>query len=283
MSQLGSEVERQGKAKKSTTPRTGLSFLRVALVGFEPTTLQSRQALYGHLLRLQDRSAPSAQHGALSSSPNFLTDRGFVRYLLRGMTEGFLIGFRDDASLRSATRKMMSALQHPEVVQAYLTNECTLSCMLGPFLPSVVTQLPLLYVNRFGVTPKGHNTGKWRLNLDLSYPPSYSVNDGIDPDLCSLKYSTVKQVATVAATYLRGALLATIDIESAYRLIPVHLLDRPLHGMGCYTCCHLVSVWPRRPGVVHTESGCQTHFPLLGQLSSSALPAPPCMQRPWQP
>ena len=43
--QLGSEVERQGKANKSTTPRTALSFQRkeeeFPLVGFEPTTLCS--------------------------------------------------------------------------------------------------------------------------------------------------------------------------------------------------------------------------------------------------
>ena len=43
--QLGSEVERQSKANKSTTPRTALSFQRkeeeLPWVGFEPTTLRS--------------------------------------------------------------------------------------------------------------------------------------------------------------------------------------------------------------------------------------------------
>ena len=43
--QLGSEVERQGKTNKSTTPRTALSFKRkeeeLPLVGFEPTALCS--------------------------------------------------------------------------------------------------------------------------------------------------------------------------------------------------------------------------------------------------
>jgi hypothetical protein len=41
--QLGSEVERQGKANKSTTPRTALSFQRkeeeLPWVGFEPMKL----------------------------------------------------------------------------------------------------------------------------------------------------------------------------------------------------------------------------------------------------
>ncbi len=34
-----------------------------------------------------------------------------------------------------------------------------------------------------GVIPKGHNTGKWRLIMDLSYPPEQSVNDSIDCQL----------------------------------------------------------------------------------------------------
>ena len=35
----------------------------------------------------------------------------------------------------------------------------------------------------------------------------------------------------MAASYPPGALLAKIDIESAYRLVPVHPLDRPLQAV----------------------------------------------------
>ena len=103
--------------------------------------------------------------------------------------------------------------------------------MLGPFSAHSLTDLPPLHVNRLGVIPKGHNTGKWRLITDLSYPPGLSVNDGIDYDLCSLKYISVDRVAEVIARYPPGALLAKIDIESAYRLVPVHPLDRPLQAV----------------------------------------------------
>ena len=45
--QLGNEVERQGKANMSTTPRTALSLRRAALGGIRThDTLQSRQALH---------------------------------------------------------------------------------------------------------------------------------------------------------------------------------------------------------------------------------------------
>ena len=74
--------------------------------------------------------------------------------------------------------------------------------------------------------------GKWRLITDLSYPPGLSVNDGIDSNLCSLKYISVDRVAEVIASYQPEALLAKIDIESAYRLVPVHPLDCPLQLGG---------------------------------------------------
>ena len=88
--------------------------------------------------------------------------------------------------------------------------------------------IPDLQVNRFGVMPKGHNTGKWRLITDLSFPPGASVNDGIDPDLYSLSYTSIDEVAKLVVQHGVRALLAKADIESAYRLIPVHPQDRPL-------------------------------------------------------
>ncbi len=86
-------------------------------------------------------------------------------------------------------------------------------------------------MNRFGVIPKRHNTGKWRLITDLSYPPAGCVNEGIEPDLCSLSYTTVDQIAERILHVGKGALLAKVDIEAAYRLIPVHPDNRPLQAM----------------------------------------------------
>ena len=86
-------------------------------------------------------------------------------------------------------------------------------------------------MNRISVVPKGHNTGKWRLNTDISFPRGQSVNDRIDPLLCSLSYTMVDEVAAKVALLDMGTLLAKIDIESAYRLLPVHPHDRPLQSI----------------------------------------------------
>ena len=66
---------------------------------------------------------------------------------------------------------------------------------------------------------------------DLSHPSNESINDAIDPQLCSLSYISVDQIARRAMQLGVGAKLAKIDIKSAYRLIPVHPADRCYLGM----------------------------------------------------
>ena len=86
-------------------------------------------------------------------------------------------------------------------------------------------------VSRFGAIPKGHTPGKWRLIVDLSAPEGHSVNDGIDPELCSLEYTSVDQAARVVGSLGRYCRLAKIDVKSAYRIVPVHPRDSLLLGM----------------------------------------------------
>ena len=57
------------------------------------------------------------------------------------------------------------------------------------------------------------------------------MNDAIDTKLCSLEYITVDNVADVALSLVIEALIAKIDIKSAYRLIPVCPADRKWLGM----------------------------------------------------
>ena len=68
--------------------------------------------------------------------------------------------------------------------------------------------------------------------MDLSSPEGRSVNGGIRPELCSLSYVSVDDAARMATRAGQGALLAKVDIKSAYRLVPVHPEDRLLLGMA---------------------------------------------------
>ena len=73
-----------------------------------------------------------------------------------------------------------------------------------------------------GLIPKGGQPGKFRLIIDLSSPHGASVNDGIDPELCSLSYSSVDEAVAQVRRCGIGALMAKLDLKSAYRRVPVH-------------------------------------------------------------
>lgn len=139
------------------------------------------------------------------------SDRAFAHYICDSIRMGFRIGFDYTAQLKPATENVQSALTHPQVVSAYIQKELSLGRLLGPFMDT--SDLPPL---QFGVIPKGHNTGKWHLITDLSFPDGQSMNNGIDPTICSLHYTTVEDVAEIIATVGPGTLLAKFDIQSAY-------------------------------------------------------------------
>ena len=88
-----------------------------------------------------------------------------------------------------------------------------------------------LHVSRFGVIPKSHQPNKWRLIVDLSHPPDWSVNTGISRELCSMAYVTNDDAVRKLVSVGKGALMSKIDIKSAFRLIPVHPANRHLLGM----------------------------------------------------
>ena len=73
--------------------------------------------------------------------------------------------------------------------------------------------------------------------MDLSYPEGGSVNDGITPELCSLWYPSVDNAVKVVLALGRGARLAKFDIQSAYRIIPVHPSNRQLLGAAVCGYC----------------------------------------------
>ena len=58
-------------------------------------------------------------------------------------------------------------MENPEVVDQYLAKEAGLRRVLGPVAASM---LPTASVSSFGVIPKPHHPGKYRLILDLSRP-----------------------------------------------------------------------------------------------------------------
>ena len=132
--------------------------------------LAGKCAYMDHLRALSSQSPPFPSHLPLSlcaiNTPLVVDewrlqlrdhpDAEFVEYLLRGMTEGFHIGFNyQEYSCRRAKRNMLSAIQNAQVVRDYLKRECELGRVVGP----VNIKGTSINVNRFGVIPKPHQPG----------------------------------------------------------------------------------------------------------------------------
>ena len=83
---------------------------------------------------------------------------------------------------------MQSARQQPEVIDAYLAADVRAGRVLGPLVSS---DYPRVHLNRFGLVLKNHQSGKCRLIVDLSHPRGASVNDGVEPELCTMSYTSV--------------------------------------------------------------------------------------------
>ena len=156
-------------------------------------------------------------------------DRAKAEYVIAGLRHGFHLGFNSSSvSLRSAAGNMPSASLQPSVIDSYLQNELVKGRIAGPF---PTPPIPNLHISRFGVIPKKHQPRKWRLILDLSSPTGATVTDGIPKDMFSVQYMSVDDVISGIMMYGRGTLMAKFDIESAYRIVPVHSDDLFLLGM----------------------------------------------------
>ena len=131
-------------------------------------------------------------------------------------------------SLKSATQNMPSTSLQPSVIDDFLHPKLAKGRVADPFSSPPLAHL---HISSFGVIPKKHQPGKWRLILDLSSPGGHSVNDGIRKDPFTVQYMKVDDIIDRIMTLGRGTLLAKVDVESAYRIIPVHPNDRYLLGM----------------------------------------------------
>ena len=70
------------------------------------------------------------------------------------------------------------------------------------------------------------------------------MNDGINSESCSLSYITVDDAVRAIVSIGEGAMLAKVDIKSAYRIIPVHPEDRLLLGMRWREALYVDSALP---------------------------------------
>ena len=157
-------------------------------------------------------------------------DQDFAAYIHSGLSNGFRIGFNRQAPhLKSSARNHPSAASNPLVVREYIRKEVSAGRLVGP-LPQEL--LPLVMISPIGLVPKAHQPGKWRMIVDLSFPFAHSVNTGISEELSSITYARVDDAVACIQQLGRGTTLAKLDLQNAYRNIPIYPHDQHLLGIA---------------------------------------------------
>ena len=111
-------------------------------------------------------------------------DKRFANFLLREIESGFRIGFNCNmVQLKSHHQNLLSAVDHPQVVQAYLDKKIREERVVRLGSPQEALQVGV-QCSPFGVI----KPDAWQLVVDLSSPEGHSVNDGISKELCSLSH-----------------------------------------------------------------------------------------------
>ena len=76
-------------------------------------------------------------------------------------------------------------------MEEYLAREVVRGQVVDPLEPDALLGA---HISRFGIIPKSHRPGEWRLIMDLSHLEGASVNDRIEPELCTVSYTSVDKV-----------------------------------------------------------------------------------------
>ena len=122
---------------------------------------------------------------------------------------------------------LKSAKAFPAVVREKLAMEVAAGRVAGPF---DFWPFQDLMVSPVGVVPK-KTPGEFRMIHHLSWPEGASVNDFISREDARVQFASVDSAMFLLREFGLGAELAKCDIQSAFRLLPVHPLNFSLLGI----------------------------------------------------
>lgn len=137
-------------------------------------------------------------------------------FLMQGFKRGFSLQY-EGPRVASESKNLKSARLHPDIVKQNIQNEIDLERIAGPFKERPIQTLR---VSPIGLVPK-KSSDKFRLIHHLSYPAGESLNDYIDPDNCSVQYTSFDKAVEMIQALGKNCELFKMDIKSAFRLLPV--------------------------------------------------------------
>ena len=145
--------------------------------------------------------------------------------LLDGFKNGFSLNYTGPRQERNS-KNLKSVAQNSEIVLNKINKEVVAGRVAGPFL---VKPFENLQISPIGLVPK-KSAGEYRMIHHLSYPKGSSINDHIDPELCSVQYTHFDEAVHMLQELGKNCKLFKFDLKNAFRLLPVRLADVELLG-----------------------------------------------------
>ena len=144
---------------------------------------------------------------------------------MNACSEGVSIGYEGPRTYREYPN-WPSTYEHADAVIASINKDLARGMKAGPF-----SSPPF---NTFVGSPMGcfqrKRSSKFRVIHDLSYPPSLAINEFIDIANYKMRYLSLDDVVYRIKRCGHGTLLAKLDLEDAFKSIPVREQDWPLLG-----------------------------------------------------
>jgi hypothetical protein len=151
-------------------------------------------------------------------------NRGAISFLTSGFTKGFSIGFNGFRDRLVISPNHPSADLQQEVLSKQLAEEVK---------NGWISEFPLVPNPRFIGSPLGmteKSSGGWRRIHDLSWNGVLSINAGIW--VPPFEYGSFDQLIDAVLGFGKGCVIFKLDVDSAFRLLPVAVRDRQLLGFS---------------------------------------------------
>lgn len=143
------------------------------------------------------------------------------------LSHGFPLRNIADLNMSFTPGNLASATPHDHIIQEYIADELKLGRLSGPFTQKELeAKIGLFRSSPIQVVVKPGEAGgpdKFRCCRNLSYRGNlgFSVNDDINSEEYPTRWGTASECAKIVSTAPPGTQACTLDVEGAYRTVPV--------------------------------------------------------------
>jgi hypothetical protein len=145
---------------------------------------------------------------------------------VHGIIHGVDIGYTGRRRVRVTAPNFIDSAEQERAVSADIAKEIELGRVAGPFL---TPPFPHYRCSPLKTVPKKGSANKYRIIHHLSYPHGRSINTSTADWPCPL--ARFSQAVDMVRRLGKGCYMAKVDVQAAYRAIPIRPADWPLLGM----------------------------------------------------